>query len=95
MTPDEYGADDRDFRSLFEEIQSDLPADSLSDVQHWLANAELEMALESLGLSIAQAGVNLSPDAKGRLRRLILKYHLDKESVFDGAFWAKVEPFLR
>jgi hypothetical protein len=53
------------------------------------------MALESLGLSIAQAGVNLSPDAKGRLRRLILKYHLDKESVFDGAFWAKVEPFLR
>jgi hypothetical protein len=95
MTPDEYSVDERDFRALLEEVQSHLPADSLSDVQHWLASAELEMAVESLGLSVAQADVSLSPDAKARLRRLILKYDLDKESVFEPAFWAKVEPYLR
>src|SRR4051812_33852668 len=78
MTPEEFRADDRELRSLLEERRSDLPSAAVSDVQLRLANAELEMALESLGLSVTQAGVTLSPESKRRLRGLMLKYRLDQ-----------------
>lgn len=94
MNRSEYGIVNARFRSLFSELSSCLSTDGRENVDHYLGVDELDMACESLVLSVLEEGVGLSPLMKRELMSCCLSLGLDKESVFRHDFWMVAEPFL-
>jgi hypothetical protein len=71
-----------------------LPHDEIETVEYYLSNAEIEMAFESLGLSLIQHKVLLECETSQALHALGLRLSLDKESVFDDKFWIMFTNYL-
>jgi hypothetical protein len=82
------------FRSVFERHAGQLSKEGRENVEHFIEATELEMACESLVLSMLEERVQLSEDAKKELLDLALGLKLDKESVFRADFWQIAGPLL-
>jgi hypothetical protein len=63
-------------------------------VDEWLGHGEIEMAFESLCLSLRAENVAVPERARDELLLLGPGLGLDKESVFEPEFWAKTVEFL-
>lgn len=72
---------------LPENLRPALPADEVQSVEHLLAVGELEMAFESLVLSVMQARLRLEESEWVHLLELARALGLDRESVYDLDFW--------
>jgi hypothetical protein len=76
------------FRALVSD--SDLAA-----VKHYLDIAEVEMAGESLVLSLMESSVQVDSPEADSLIRMCLALGLDESSVFREDFWAVAQPWLK
>ncbi len=66
-----------------------LPADAISEVEHYFAHGEHEMAFEGLVIELMRADVVPPAFAYEDWCALARELGLDKDSVFDGEFWTK------
>lgn len=85
---EEYKSVEASFRAVFQHLAPRLSAEAAQNVEHYLDVAEIEMACESLVLSLAEEKIFLQNDTKEELVALCLGLRLDKESVFRADFWA-------
>ncbi len=67
----------------------------MTDVEQRLEHGELEMAVESLCLSLRYEGVIVPDMACSHLLKLGPLLGLDRESVLELDFWTKTLPLLR
>jgi len=93
--PHEYSELEGIFQLEAERFQLLLPKSDIETVEHYLRNAELEMAFESLGLSLMRHQLYPSTESAECLKRLGLLLNLDTESVFDDQFWSRFICFLQ
>ena len=63
-------------------------------IEHYIEHAELEMAVECLGLYLIKFKVPLPDDTTRKLLDLSVELGLDKESVFDDEFWDHFRAYL-
>jgi hypothetical protein len=80
--------------SVFDNFAPQLSDEARQNVEHYIEVAELEMACESLVLSVIEEHIQLSADIKEELLRLCCALHLDEEAVFRADFWKIVRPLL-
>jgi hypothetical protein len=73
---------------------SALSPGGVDHVEHYLGVAEIEMAYESLVLSLMGEQVVLDRRLANELLLLGVALGLDQESVFQGDFWEKAAPYL-
>ena len=95
MDKAEYQSIDARFRSIFNRYAAQLSNESRENVQHFIENAEAEMACESFILSVLEEKIQLPADVKRELLKIALALQLDKEAVFRADFWQIASPFLR
>lgn len=94
IDPREYVDCESILQNEIRQLRILLPCDDIDTVEYYLSNAEIEMALESLGLSLMQNQVLLQDKTSQTLRELGLRLSLDKESVFDDKFWLVFTNYL-
>lgn len=95
MLPHEYQKLETDAQRVLDLCRPLLSGGAISDVLEKMQNAELEMAVESLGLSLLHEGVHIPEDAKPLIKRLCYDLKLNVETVFDSDFWNKILPQLQ
>lgn len=93
MKNDELEISDKFIRSIRNIVQSDLDTDSIDAVNHYLEYGEYEMALEGLFIEIMKLGRKPEIDYQ-KVIHVGKTLDLDKESVFDGAFWFKLFHYI-
>ncbi len=84
-----------EFTRAFDMCRTQLSADAIRDVEHWLQHDELELAFESLGLSLRGESVIVSKEVKSILFPIGVLLGLDRESVLSATFWSDVSPLLK
>ncbi len=87
VNPKEYADCESILQSKIRQLRTLLPHGAIETVEYYLCNAEIEMAFESLGLSIIQHKVLLERETSQALYELGVRLSMDKESVFDDQFW--------
>jgi len=80
---------------LVEKSGSCLDESSVEAVKHYLNHDEYEMAFEGLLIDLMERGCGLNDVEWCRYIDIGKKMGLDKESVFDSAFWGKFSDFVR
>jgi hypothetical protein len=94
MMPDDYTQCERLFREAFDRCKGSMSSDAAADVEHRLAHGELEMAFESFCLSLMAEMLVVPGEVKSTLLYLAPALGVEKEGVFDSAFWAKTVAYL-
>ena len=95
LTAEQYAQAHRAFAHALALCRTRLPIEAIQDVEHWLQHDELELAFESLGLSIMRERVVLGSEERMILFPLGPLLGLDRESVLSASFWEDVSPLLR
>ena len=95
LTAKEYRSAEEDFKIGFGMCMPTLSAEAKKNVQHYLNHGELEMAFESLGLSVKAEGIHVPRAARELLYPLGAGLGLIEESVFSATFWKEVSPLLK
>jgi hypothetical protein len=94
MNKTEYQIIDARFRGVLGRIASQLSEEGRQNVEHYIEAAEVEMACESLVLSVMEEQIPLSGDVKKELLEFCSTLRLDEEPVFRADFWQIAHPFL-
>lgn len=95
LTPQEYHRLEEELVKFLEAVRLAIPRDEVQNVNHYVRHAEIEMAFESLGLSIIKHRIKLmEPFGGKRLITLGSKLRLNEESVFDPDFWQHLTDYL-
>jgi hypothetical protein len=95
LTPEQYAQSHAAFLRALAMCNTRLSAEATREIEHWLQHDELELAFESLGLSIMREQVTLSSEVREALFPLGLLLGLDRESVLSSTFWRDFCPLLR
>jgi len=75
------------FLAVFLSLKPSFSTDAVATVEHYISVAELEMACESLVLSLVEESIVISADLWQELLSLCRALGLDKESVFKPDFF--------
>ena len=94
MTPSEYRGHEQDLREVLGICNPFLSQEAVADVEHRLDHAEIEMAFESLCLSIRGEGVIIPEGVKAVLLHLGPALGVDKASALEENFWGNMLLFL-
>jgi hypothetical protein len=94
-TPEELRQCAEDLRIALGLCKTFLSPEAISDVTHYLDHGEIEVAYESLGLSLKAENVDVPRAAKELLYPLGRKLGVDKEAVLSSTFWEDVSPLLK
>jgi hypothetical protein len=71
-----------------------LSAEAIGNVGHYISVGEIEVACESLILSIVEEGAQLTADLKVELLDLCYLLGLNENAVFRSDFWSIAFPVL-
>jgi len=77
-------------RDLLEMARGHLSQSTVEAVEHYLAHAEYEMALEGLLLEIMEVRPKGHPVDWSAYEGIAHRLGLDMDSTFDGAFWDRL-----
>lgn len=64
-----------------------LSVDACQNIEHYMGVVEIEMACESLTLSLVHEEIPITPESKDELLQLCTALGLAKESIFRADFW--------
>ncbi len=95
LTPPQYHKAVADFKMALDICLPLLSAEASKDVKHYLDHAEIEIAYESLGMSLKAENVSIPQQAKEILYPLGIILNVNSESVLSGNFWEEVAPLLK
>ena len=95
LTQDQYRRAEADFKIALGLCSPFLSSEAMKDVEHYLNNAELEIAYESLGLSLNAERVDVPMSAKKILFSMGPVLGLDKEGVLNANFWKEASAIFR
>jgi hypothetical protein len=95
MLPGDFHDCEQRLRLVLERIRSQLSQEAVDHVEHLLSHGELEMAYESLGLSIEKESASISPDFAPMIYDLGVALQMDRETVFDAGFWPRFRRLLQ
>ncbi len=95
LTAKKYRNAEEDFKIAFGMCKPTLSEEAKKNVEHYLNHGELEMAFESLGLSLKAEAINVPGAARELLYPLAAVLGLIEESVFSASFWKEVSPILK
>lgn len=95
LTPEQYRAAEKDFRTAFDLCKLKLSAESIASVTHYLEHSELEMAYEALGLSIDAEAAVIPEAAKTILHPLAKTLGVLDDGVLCGNFAQRILPLLK
>ena len=93
LAPEEYQELENETALLLHTFRLYLEDADIQHVEHYLKHAEIEMAFESLGLSLMARHVQVK-EHEQRLTRIGALLGLDRESVFDDHFWRHFTQYL-
>lgn len=90
LSQEAYEKANGEVETLLEKYRSTISKDSVAHIEHYLHHDELEMAFESLALSVIEEHIEISePDQKIMLQ-LGITLEVESNSVFDGETWNKL-----
>ena len=95
LSPDEYRKAEQTFTEIFKTCNPFLSSEAVKDIKHYLDHGELEVAYESMVLSLIAEKVILAKAEKENLYSLATTLGLIDEGVLKANFWEEAEPFLR
>lgn len=90
----EYQQYEGELIQILDEVKTLLPKDAIDHVEFYIQHGELEMAYESLCLSLIELKRVFPSETRLALRSLGLSLELDKESVYMPEFWLYAEENL-
>jgi hypothetical protein len=94
MNPNQYKEIESFIKATLSQVSSLLDAETIDSVNHYLDNAEIEMAFEGLYIEIMTQPSTSSLIDFNKSKNAALLLGLDKETVFEPNFWAMFEKFL-
>ena len=85
-----------EIKVMLEKYQHIIPAERISDIDHYLGHGELSAAFEYLILEVMERGVRQSDIDLTRLKEVALFFDLNDENecMIDGDFWSKFQHFI-
>jgi hypothetical protein len=95
LTPERYHKAENDFKIAFGICAPLLSFEAAKDIEHYVQHSELEMAYESLGMSLKAENVEVPRAVKEILYPLGPLLEVDKEGVLNANFWEEVSPILK
>jgi hypothetical protein len=82
-------------KSSLSTVQSELDSETVDSVNHYLDNAEYEMAFEGLFIEIMKLRNKYSVIELSEVEKVGRLLKLHEHSTFDDMFWDKLESYLK
>lgn len=90
----EYHLAERRFQSEYSRHRESLSPEAREQIESLMNAAELEMACESLVLSLLEEEILLNDESKHKLLQLCGQLGLERDSVYRHDFWAIAQQAL-
>lgn len=87
MRNTEYESFEGRLRCILGRYGEKLSVEACQNVEQYMGVAEIEMACESLTLSLLHEEIPITPESKDELLQLCTALGLAKESIFRADFW--------
>lgn len=87
MRNTDYESFEGRLRGILGRYGEKLSAEACQNIEHYMGVAEIEMACESLTLSLLNEEIPIAPESKDELLQLCTALGLAKESIFRANFW--------
>ena len=91
----EYEKLEKEFQYAFDICKPLLSQEAVADVEFYIDHGEIEIAYESLGLSIKAEGVLVPNAARAILFPIGLTLNLKTDAVLRADFWDQIGPLLK